>query len=800
MLYMARRFKTATALNFTGLVVAFAACYLLMTQVDYMQSYNCCIPSAGRVYRVEAKMNAEAKWGTHINRPMLELLRQMPQVEAMTLTTCSPWEYEIRVGETRLKTKMLATTREPFAAMQTRCLDGELTFGEGDQQTQGLIIPASLALKLFGTAQVAGRYIWGQKDSIVVRGVYEDFPDNCSMGNYTYMNMGEQDVDNYSEWSYIGYARLNEGVSSATLAEDFPKMMREEVYRIEIGQARESGELTDSEEARREFDRQFDEYFSGLDYRLSPITETYFSGVDPNEDKGNPAMLLVLRLASVLVIVIAAINFLNFLLAESPMRIKGINTRRVLGEGLLSLRLGMMGEAVVTALLACGVALVLCVAVAQQQTGQQGLLVGSLALGDHWGLVALLLVLAVVVGVLVGLYPARFVTGFAPAMALKGSFGLTPKGRRLRSVLVGLQLFISVLMVCYIGILYLQSHYIYTSDYGYDKDVLLYARLPGELMPKKDALRSELMQLPGVEEVGYSCFVLGSSDSYMGWGRADNDHTVTFTCMPVDWRYLPTMGIRIVEGRNFNEHDADCYVINEAAHRQWSWVKMDQPLLEDDNTVVGVCEDVRFGSTRIDRSAEPLAFIVMGEKYKEWGDRLHVVNVRIGAHINKVEARQQLTNLLRQMGGTEEVEAKFLDQRLEQLYEEEFRFIRQVLVFSLICLVITLIGVFCLTMFETEYRRKEIGIRKVFGSTTAEVLRLLCRRYVWLLVVSFVIAVPVAWYIGAQWLQSFAERTPIHWWLFPLALLAVGLVTILTVVIQSWRTANENPVNSIKSE
>ena len=141
-----------------------------------------------------------------------------------------------------------------------------------------------------------------------------------------------------------------------------------------------------------------------------------------------------------------------------------------------------------------------------------------------------------------------------------------------------------------------------------------------------------------------------------------------------------------------------------------------------------------------------------------------------------------------------------LDQKLEDTYEEEFRFIRQVLVFSVICMIITLIGVFCMTMFETEYRRKEIGIRKVMGSTAGEILSMLCRRYVWLLIGSFVVAAPLAWYIGNQWLQSFAERTPIYWWLFPVALLAVATVTLVTIIIQSWRAATENPVNSIKNE
>ena len=195
-----------------------------------------------------------------------------------------------------------------------------------------------------------------------------------------------------------------------------------------------------------------------------------------------------------------------------------------------------------------------------------------------------------------------------------------------------------------------------------------------------------------------------------------------------------------------------------------------------------------------------MAFIIFGEKHAAWGDQLGVANIRVAAGVDKVNMRRKLGDVLTAMGSGERVEPKFLDQDLELLYQEEFRFIRQVGWFSAICLVITLIGVFCLTMFETEYRRKEIGIRKVFGSSTREILLMFCRHYGWLLAVSFIIATPLAWYIGHQWLQGFVERTPIYWWLFPMALLMVGLITLGTVVMQAWRAASENPVSSIKTE
>jgi len=438
--------------------------------------------------------------------------------------------------------------------------------------------------------------------------------------------------------------------------------------------------------------------------------------------------------------------------------------------------------------------------------GLQKLVQGSFLLQDNLWLVGITLLISIVVGLLAGAYPSYYVTSFPPALVLKGSFGLSPKGRVLRTSLICLQFVVpSFMLVIGVGIMYLQSYLIFHTDYGFDKDEVMVVPTAPDTRNHADAIDADLRKIPGIEGASLAQSVLGCNDSYQTWGRGEGDKHMTFTCIFVDWRFLSVMGIDIVEGRNFRQTDGDVFIFNESAKKKYPWLAVDKPINDEDMPVVGFCEDIKYATLRVDDSQQPIAFLVPTRDgyYSKGGDWRNYLLVRVAKGVDKREAKEKVLETVLKYEHDNELEVsdlRYVDDVLEESYHQERLFTQQILLFSLLAILISIIGVFGLTMFESEYRRKEIGIRKVFGSSTKEILMMFWRRYLYILLGCFVVAAPIGYLVGQHWLEGFAVRTAISPLLFVVSFLLITLITMLTVTYQSWKNANENPINSIKTE
>ena len=778
-----RKFATANLLNLLGLSLAFASFFVIMTQVNFDLGYNKSITEHENLFRMTLKLGpGEDDYGTTLPRPVVERLASAsPHVTGYSVRNGWINYDQFVVDNQEYSLNLIYGEREFLSVFKPTVISGDV---KGLDQIGNIILPRSEALRMFGTTDAAGKtmkYKWDDNTFYHVCAVIEDYPENNLLHGACFISTNWNE-GNYNNWNYDAYIRVDD-VANLPAVQNSLRQTAIELFKDKF-------ELNTKEEEEV------------LQVVLTNVADAHFSKF---LDKSAPARgsIYLLICFSLLIVVIAAVNFMNFSLAETPMRIRSINTQKVLGATTASLRGSLLAEAVLISLIAFILALL--IVYLAHDLGLQELVQGSILLQDHQLLIALTLLLSIIVGLMAGAYPSYYVTSFPPALVLKGSFGLSPKGRVLRTILICLQFIVSFMLVIGVGVMYLQSYLIYHTDYGFDKDEVLVVRTAPDTRNKADAIDAELRSISGIEGASLAMNVLGSSDSYMTWGRGEGDKHMNFTCIFVDWRFLDVMGIDIVEGRNFRKGDGDVYIFNESAKKKYPWLTIDQPINDRDYPVVGFCKDMKYASLRVDDTQLPIAFFVPSPNGDMWGNgwwRNHML-VRVAAGVDKLEAKQKVMEVVNKYEKGQPLDIsglRYMDEELEKTYQQEERFTKQILLFSLLAILISIIGVFGMTMFESEYRRKEIGIRKVFGSSTKEILTMFNRRYLYILLGCFVVAAPIGYFWGEHWLESFAVRTTISPLLFLVSFLLIALITMLTVTYQSWKNASENPIHSIKNE
>lgn len=799
-----RRYKISSLLNVIGLTLAFTAFYVIMTQVWWELGYNRSLHEADRIYLVENEDWYEpGKWSSWLNRPVPE--RVIASTAGVEVGGCM-WG--------GFGSGTCWTSNEPsfgYNKFSASCGSVSLPFldvfafrsVEGDVHDIGK--PKSVIVSREAAERMrvgVGSLIWVDTDepqpdgAMEVVAVFEDFPDNSLLGECEVVkNLGETNLYTTSEWSFNYFVKFRPGADPDEFARQWTNV-NQEMQREAAEKRAAAGDAADDDDE------------SGIyGVRLSPVSDLYFeSDSQAPCRQGSVVTTYTLLGIAVLVIVLAFINFVNFFFALVPVRIRTVNTFKVFGAPASSLRFNFVFEAfglVLIALLAAWY-----VSFALQGTEFASYISASLALSQNLEVVGLVAVVAFVMALAASLYPAWYITSFAPALVVKGSFGGTRSGRRLRTLLLGVQFFISIGLIIATSFIRLQHDYMMHYDMGFDKENLLAVRLSERGAVSYDALRQKLLSDPQVKDVTGATSRLVSVGR-MDWGREFKGRQVAFQSYVVQPDFLRVMGIPITDGRDFLESDFDkelgTMIFNEAARREFEMQVGDRinGFVSPDEQIVGFCADFNFKPLQY--GVSPFCFYLLPKKIQQenYWHLPHVVYVRMtpGADIAAVTAhiRRCIAEVdLRTEPG--DIVVRVFDEELGLEYDNERKLTAIVGLFALLAVVIALMGVFGLVLFETQHRRREIAVRRVMGASRGEILAMFNRRYVMLVAVCFVLAVPVSIWAVRHWLAGFAYAVPLYWWVFALALAGVLAVTALTVTVRSWRAVNENPAESVKSE
>lgn len=788
LLYLFKRFKTAVVLNLFGLTIAFAAFLLIVIQVDYEMNYDAMHSKSGRTFRLEANHGEFEHNAIHC------LMFSDAFVNSSAHITDYSYRYPFYGGERYCQIDEVDDQGEAkvFKENFQLCLPNisdvfDFHMKEGSVECLSIpgsvLIPESVAKRLFDKQSAIGKRIrmsgssgWQPVSTTIltIGGVYKDFPGNTTVQNRIYVPMDQLDLLKSSWQMYANeiYVTLDDPLNKEEVLDHFNKTF--DFAKSQMGSAQE------------------------IALRLTPLKDVYYTH-DTTFDfnpKGHRETNYVLLGIAFLILFIAGINFTNLTTSLIPLRLKTINTHRVLGCSIYKLQAISLIESIVICLISYILALFIVNDLSY--TPIANWVDADIRLSQYKGLILLTALIAILTGCLAGLYPAIRSTSYAPALVLKGSFGLSPKGKKVRVALIGFQYTVSIALIIVTLFMGLQNHFMTSSEQlGFNKDQVAIVNLTPEIYAKhKPQYIQKLKDYPGIEDVAFSVYELSKEDDMIDLEYARHeDKDVFFKVFYASENFLSVMDIQVEEGRDFTREDLNKaqsdYIINPAAERDFHLHPGDR---FNDRTVLGVSKDFRFNSCRI--ASSPFVFALNNDI----PNPKLVSYIRFNSKTNLQEAVAHVRETLKEIDPTFPFEISFYNTILNNLYQKEQTLGKLISLFGIMAILISIVGVFGLVLFETQYRRKEIGIRKINGATTGQILLMFNKTYIRIVSVCFIISIPIAWMGTQQWLENFAYKTPLHLWVFIVAFLIILSVTIGTVTFRNWQAANENPVNSVKSE
>ncbi|RYU95847.1 ABC transporter permease [Emticicia agri] len=771
------RNKTFSLLNILGLALGMACSLLIMLWLQDELQRDKFHKNGHRLYRVMENQLYDGEAVTFAYTPGIlsqHITNDIPEIE---MATQVQWEEMplFTVGDNFEKEKGWYVNSD-FLNMFTFDLE------KGDAKTalkrpDGVVISKKLAAKYFPDQDPLGKIIRiDNKTDVMVTGVLKEISDRSSL-KFDFLMSYERwlKTNNWAnQWGNNGpwcYVMLNSNASIDKVQSKIKDYIKSK----------------DNDSNVELFLQAHEDVY---------LYSNYKAGV---QDGGRIDYVKMFALIAIFILVIACINFMNLATARSIKRAKEVGVRKVVGAVRYSLVGQFLGESLIIAF----IGLLFAILIVFLSLPSFNLLTEkhlSLDFKDPLFLLTLF-GLTIITGLVSGSYPALFMSSLRPVVVLKGALKFKPSATFFRKGLVIFQFGLSIMLIIGMIVIYRQIEYIQSKNLGFNRENLLYMPLEGNLSTNFMSFKQELMNMPGIKSVSCSeadPLQVASSTGGVRWSGKDTTKTILFSQNATSYDYLTTMGIKLKDGRDFSpafSTDTTNYVINEEAAKKMGMkdpVGKEMTMWGRKGTIIGIVKNFHINS--LHEGISPLIL-----HFQRGKQNLGQVIVRTQAGQTK-EAIASMDKAFKKFNPRFPFSYKFTDQEFAAQYKGENVVSKLANYFAFLAIFISCLGLFGLAMFTAEQRTKEIGVRKVLGASVVNITAMLSKDFLKLVLMSAVIAFPLAWYLMSNWLQKYAYRIEIQWWFFLIAGVLACLIALLTVSYQAIKAALMNPIKSLKTE
>ncbi len=793
--------KTFSLINIAGLASGLA-CFILITLyiIDEL-NYDRFHEKADRIYRVHSDIRFG---GTHMSLAVTSdpmgatLKKDYPQVEQFTRIYANEGSKLFKKDNVFISEgRVVYADSTLFDVFTFPAVAGNTKTALNEPNT--IVINETTAKKYFGSVEAAMGKTMECNDErnrlYKVTAVIKDIPKNSHFNYDLFLSMDnvEYDFGNFMSHNFHTYIVLKEETDYKAFEKNFVQV----IDKYLLPQARQRMQI----ESMSDFEKTGNK----LAYSIMPVTDIHLHSDRIVElgVNGSIQYIYIFGAVALFILLIACINFMNLSTARSASRAKEVGIRKVLGTEKKFLIRQFLTESILTSFIALFLAIAGSLLALNWFNNLAGKEFNSTDLLQP-GFLLFLLSLPLAVGLIAGSYPAFFLSSFKPISVLKGKFNAGFSKSNLRSTLVVFQFFTTILLITGTIVIYKQLRYIQTTKIGFNKDQVLIVDNPSMGQSTAESFKAEVAKLSTVKSASFAGFLPVSNSS-----RNDNTWSTEAVITDkngfnmqnwrIDYDYIPTLGMEVIKGRNFSQQyggDSTALIINETtAALIGPGDPIGKKLYNPDGqsstvyTVIGVVKNFNYESLR--KNVGPLCFRLGNNRW---------------ATAFRVETKD-MKNLLAQVETTFKKMApgmpftyNFLDESFDRMYRDEQRIGKVAFSFSFLAILIACLGLFGLATYMAEQRTKEIGVRKVLGASVSSIVQMLSKDFVKLVLLACVFAIPLAWWAMRQWLQNFAYRVSIGWWVFAAAAAIALIITILTVSSQAIKAALTNPVKSLRTE